>query len=47
MELKMIEQSINVILNGIRSTLEPDGIDKEEVKILEKEDQVWMNKKRS
>lgn len=30
--------AIDVILNGIRSTLEPDGIDKEEVKILQEKD---------
>jgi len=39
MELNMIEQSINVILNGIRSTLEPDGIDKQEEKILQEKDE--------
>ena len=38
--------AINVILNGIKATLEPDGIDREEVKILEKEDHVWMKEKR-
>ncbi len=31
--------AIDVILNGIRSTLEPDGIDKEEVKILKEKDE--------
>ncbi len=39
MELNMIEQSINVILNGIKASLEPDGIDKEEVKILKEKDE--------
>ncbi len=38
--------AIDVILNGIKASLEPDGIDREEVKILEKEDQVWMKEKR-
>jgi len=31
--------AIDVILNGIRATLEPDGIDKEEVKILKEKDE--------
>jgi hypothetical protein len=31
--------AIDVILNGIRDTLEPDGIDKEEVKILKEKDE--------
>ncbi len=30
-----LEQSINVILDGIRSTLEPLGIDKHEEKVLQ------------
>jgi hypothetical protein len=37
--------AIDVILNGIRSTLEPDGIDREEVKILEEVDKWKMERK--
>jgi hypothetical protein len=34
-----LEQSINVILEGIRVTLEPLGVDKHEEKILEEKDE--------
>ncbi len=39
MELNMIEQSINVILNGIRNTLPDEKIDKQEEKILQEKDE--------
>jgi len=43
-----LQESIDVILNGLRETLPPE--DKEEEKILQQKDEerreTWMNKKR-
>jgi len=35
----MESTAIDVILNGIKASLEPDGIDREEVKILKEKDE--------
>ena len=37
--IRLYQQSINVILDGIRSTLEPLGVDKQEEKKLEEKDE--------
>ncbi len=39
--------SVNTILKALRNTLPDEKVDREEVKILEKEAHVWMKEKRS
>ena len=43
--IRLYQQSIDVILDGIRSTLEPLGVDKHEEKKLEEVDKWKMERK--